>query len=94
MPDWKRPPKLCRKHQDMVDAGESETPSVQPAPKVKPCISSEELVGRRTEKGYLVSVNDELIALFKVMGKVYAVKDSCPHAGGCDYPLHVVNAGV
>ena len=56
-------------------------------PTPKPCISSEELVGTRTEKGYLVSVNDELIALFKVMGNVYALRDSCPHAGGCDWDL-------
>ena len=87
VPDWKRPPKLCHKHQHLADAEKNKCVTVKPAP--KPCVSSEELVGQRTEKGYLVNVNDELIALFKVMGKVYAVRDSCPHAGGCCYNLYL-----
>ncbi|XP_076450033.1 uncharacterized protein LOC143286378 [Babylonia areolata] len=47
-----------------------------------PCASTEDLAGVRTDKGYLISLNDHLISLFRVEGKVYAVQDSCPHAGG------------
>ena len=56
----------------------------------KPLMSSEDMVGQRTDKGYLVNVNDELIALFKVQGKLYAVKDSCPHAGECTLCYSVI----
>ena len=47
----------------------------------KPRISLEADVGNRKDKGYLISLNDELIALFKVRGEMFAIMDSCPHSG-------------
>jgi hypothetical protein len=47
----------------------------------KPAVSTWRHIGQRKEKGFLVEVNDQLIAVFKVQNKIYAVQDSCPHAG-------------
>ncbi|KAL8580670.1 hypothetical protein ACOMHN_004712 [Nucella lapillus] len=48
----------------------------------KPAISTKAMVGLRKDRGFLVDVNDELIALFRVENQVYAIRDRCPHAGG------------
>ncbi|KAK7098807.1 hypothetical protein V1264_003036 [Littorina saxatilis] len=81
--DWTRSPKPCGRHIGTPDSEvDLDKKASTKSNDSKPNVSSEELIGQRTEKGYLVSINDELIALFKVQGKVYAIRDSCPHAGG------------
>ncbi|KAL8584816.1 hypothetical protein ACOMHN_037521 [Nucella lapillus] len=77
--NWTPPSSRCHRHYEVASA-KNRFLTVPATP--SPLVSTEGQVGQRTQKGYLVCVNDQLIALFKVQGRVYAIDDTCPHAGG------------